>query len=178
VWTPVESTLRVGGSIVRGTGRAGIATLDAVVNSRVAGDVVERLAASPLAARAVHGVLQGPVVEALAADLVRYSVADRLLSEGLVEQTTARVLEGEEFEYVVQAAVGRLLESDELWLVVDEIASSPAVTTAIAQQSVSFADQVAGGVRARSRNADTWLEGRARRAFRRGPASPPDSGAG
>ena len=200
MWTPVESTLRIGGSLVRGTGRAGIATLDAVLNSRVAGDVVERLAASPLAARAVHGVLQGPVVEALAADLVRYRVADRLLSEGLVEQTTARVLEGEEFEYVVQAAlesptverliataiesrlldqaVVRLLESDDLWLVVDEIASSPAVTTAIAQQSVSFADQVAGGVRARSRNADAWLERRARRALRRRPASPPGSGAG
>ena len=79
------------------------------------------------------------------------------------------MLEGEEFEYVVQAAlesptverliasaiesrladqaVVRLLESDDLWLVVDEIASSPAVTTAIAQQSVSFAEQVAGGVR-------------------------------
>jgi hypothetical protein len=91
-----------------------------------------------------------------------------------VEQTTARVLEGEEFDYVVQA----ILESDDLWLIVDEIASSPAVTTAIAQQSVSFADQVAGGVRSRSRNADAWLEGRARRAFRRRPAQPPDSGTG
>jgi hypothetical protein len=149
------------GSIVRGTGRAGIATLDAVLNSRLAGDVVERLAASPLAARAVRGALQGPLVEALAGDLVRYRVADRLLSEDLVEQTTERVL-----------------ESDDLWLLVDEIASSPAVTTAIAQQSVSFADQVAGGVRARSRDADAWLEGRARRAFRRRRAEPPDSGTG
>ena len=149
------------GSIVRGTGRAGIATLDAVLNSRLAGDVVERLAASPLAARAVRGALQGPLVEALAGDLVRYRVADRLLSEDLVEQTTERVL-----------------ESDDLWLIVDEIASSPAVTTAIASQSVSFADQVAGGVRARSRNADAWLEGRARRAFRRRRAQPPDSGTG
>jgi hypothetical protein len=149
------------GSIVRGTGRAGIATLDAVLKSRLAGDVVERLAASPLAARAVRGALQGPLVEALAGDLVRYRVADRLLSEDLVEQTTERVL-----------------ESDDLWLLVDEIASSPAVTTAIAQQSVSFADQVAGGVRARSRDADAWLEGRARRAFRRRRAEPPDSGTG
>jgi hypothetical protein len=190
----------MGGSIVRRTGRAALATLDGVLDSRLAGDVVERLAASPLAARAVRGALQGPVVEALAADLVRYRVADRLLSEGLLEQTTARVLEGEEFEHVVQAAlesptverliasaiesrlldqaVVHLLESDDLWLVVDEIASSPAVTTAIAQQSVSFADQVAGGVRSRSRNADAWLEQRARRAFRRRPAPPPGSGAG
>jgi hypothetical protein len=145
----------MGGSIVRGTGRAGIATLDAVLNSRLAGDVVERVAASPLAARAVHGALRGPLVDALATDLVR-------------------VLEEEEFDYVVQA----ILESDDLWLIVDEIASSPAVTTAIAQQSVSFADQVAGGVRSRSRNADAWLEGRARRAFRRSRTQPPGSGTG
>ncbi len=145
----------MGGSIVRGTGRAGIATLDAVLNSRLAGDVVERLAASPLAARAVHGALQGPLVDALARDLVR-------------------MLEEEEFDFVVQA----ILESDDLWLIVDEIASSPAVTTAIAQQSVSFADQVAGGVRSRSRNADAWIEGRARRAFRRRRTQPPGSGTG
>jgi hypothetical protein len=151
----------MGGSIVRRINRAAVATLDSVVDSRLAGDVVERLAASPLAARAARGALQGPLVEALAADLVRYRVADRLLSEGLVAETTARVL-----------------ESDDLWLVVDEIASSPAVTTAIAQQSISFADQVAGGVRSRSRNADAWLEQRARRAFRRRPASPPGSEAG
>jgi hypothetical protein len=185
---------------VRRINRTAVAAFDGLLGSRLAGDVVERFAASPLAARAVHGAFQGPLVEALAVDLVRYRVADRLLSEGLVEQTTARVLEGEELEHVVQAAlesptverligsaiesrlldqaVVRLLESDDLWLIVDEVASSPAVTTAIAQQSVSFADQVAGGVRARSRSADAWVEQRARRAFRRRPASPPGSGAG
>jgi hypothetical protein len=52
---------------------------------------------------------------------------------------------------------------------VEEIAQSPAVTEAIAQQSVGFADQVAGGVRVRSRNADAWLERTARRALRGSP---------
>jgi hypothetical protein len=41
------------------------------------------------------------------------------------------------------------------------------VTDAIARQSVSFADQVAVGVRARSHDADAWLERAARRALRR-----------
>src|SRR6185295_7262450 len=131
---------------------------------------------------------EGPLVEAVARDLVRYRVADRLLSEGLVEQTTARVLEGPELERVVDAAlestiesrlvdqaVQRLLESDDLWLLVEEIARSPAVTDAIARQSVGFADQVAGGVRARSRVADAWVEGRARRLLRRSPVTPPES---
>jgi hypothetical protein len=72
--------------------------------------------------------------------------------------------------------VARLLESEDLWLLVDEIARSPAVTEAITQQSLGFADQVAGGVRARSRSMDDWLEHKARRALRRGPA--PGSGTG
>ena len=66
-------------------------------------------------------------------------------------------------------AVARLLDSEELWLLVEEIAESPAVTDAITQQGFGFADEVAGGMRARSRNADAWLERTARRALRRPP---------
>jgi hypothetical protein len=51
---------------------------------------------------------------------------------------------------------------------VDEIARSPAVTEAITQQTMGFADQVADGVRAGSRRADDWVERAARRALRRG----------
>jgi hypothetical protein len=159
--SPVESALRAGGTlgaaVVRPVARevsdAAVAGLDAVLDSRLAAEMVERVAASPLAGRALRAALEGPLVEALARDLVRYRVADRLLSEELAEQTTARVL-----------------ESEELWLLVEEIARSPAVTEAIARQSVGFADQVAGGVRARSRSADAWLELRARRILRRRPA--------
>ncbi len=68
---------------------------------------------------------------------------------------------------LLDEAVDQLLESDELWLLVDEVAHSPAVTDAITQQSASFADQVAGGMRARSRNADAWIEAKARRVLRR-----------
>jgi hypothetical protein len=63
---------------------------------------------------------------------------------------------------------------------VEEVARSPAVTEAITQQSMGFADQVADGVRAGTRRADDWLERAARRALRRearedvgdGPAAP------
>jgi hypothetical protein len=93
VRTSVESAFRMGVSIGAGVmkptfrriNRVTVATLDGLLDSRLAGDVVERLGASPLAARAVHGALEGPLVEALAADLVRYRVADRLLSDGLVQ---------------------------------------------------------------------------------------------
>jgi hypothetical protein len=204
-----------------------LATADFVLNSRAAGEIVDRLADSPLFERAVSRALAGPLVESVSRDLVRYAVldrvaetvlsgdalesvlarmeaaevprrmVDRMLADGVVEQATARVLEGPELERAVETVlesaaaerlvgrviesklldevVRRLLESDELWLLVEEIARSPAVTEAIAQQSVGFADQVAGGVRARSRSADDWLERAARRALRRRVADePPD----
>jgi hypothetical protein len=203
VTTRVEATAHAVSSIgtaitrpvVRRAGGAAVATLDAVLASRLAGDIVERVAASPLAGRALSGALEGPLVETVAHDLVRYRVAERLIAEGLVEQATARVLEGPELEHVVEAAlespaverligtmiesrlfdeaVVRLLKSDDLWMMVDEIARSPAVTAAITRQSVGFADQVAGGVRVRSRRADAWVESRARRLLRRRAPTPP-----
>ena len=111
--TRVESAARMGGSIgaavvkpvARPLGGAALATLDAVLQSRLAGDVIERVAASPLGERAISGALEGPLVEAVARDLVRYRVADRLLSEELVEATTTRVLDGTELEQVVEAAL-------------------------------------------------------------------------
>lgn len=74
---------------------------------------------------------------------------------------------------LVDEVVERLLASDALWRLVDEIAQSAAVTEAIARQGVGFADEVAGGVRVRSRRADALLERAARRALRRRPAEGP-----
>ena len=97
---------------------------------------------------------------------------ERLLASALdspaAERLLVRVLESK----LLDEAVHRLLEGEELWLVVNEIAQSPAVTEAITRQSIGFADQVAGGVRGSSRNADAWLERAARRALRRPPAAP------
>lgn len=60
----------------------------------------------------------------------------------------------------------RLLGSDGLWRLIDEIAASPAVTAAISQQGLSFADQIGDEVRLRSRSADDWLERAAHRVVR------------
>jgi hypothetical protein len=122
---------------VRGLSRAYLAGLEAALTSRLAAESVDRVLASALVDRAARSTLDNAVIE-------------RVLEDGVVD----RVVE-------------RLLESDELWQLVEAIAQSPAVTDAISQQGVGFADQVAGGVRARSRDADTWLEGKVRRALRR-----------
>ena len=129
------------------------------------------------------------------------AIVERALEEGVVERVATRVFDGPELERVliaalespamerlvartidsrlVDEAVAQLLESEELWVVVEEIAQSPAVTDAITRQSMGFADQVADGVRSRSRNADARLERVARRALRRPPpALPPEAGEG
>jgi hypothetical protein len=63
--------------------------------------------------------------------------------------------------------VDRLLASPSLWRLVDEVADSPAVTAAISQQGLGFADQVGEEVRRRTRRADDWLERLAHRLIRR-----------
>ena len=54
--------------------------------------------------------------------------------------------------------IDRLLSSDGLWRLVDEIAASPTVRAALSQQGLGFADQVGDAVRARSRKGDRALE--------------------
>ena len=69
---------------------------------------------------------------------------------------------------IERRVVDRVLESEALWHLIDEIAASPAVTAAISQQGLGFADQVGDDVRARSRKADDWMERAARRLIGRG----------
>jgi hypothetical protein len=68
--------------------------------------------------------------------------------------------------------IDRLLASDGLWRLVDVVAASPAVTAAVSQQGLGFADQVGESVRVRSRQGDRRLERAADRLMRR---HPPDS---
>jgi hypothetical protein len=171
------ATARLGGTVglaaTRRLSEAALTVLDAALVSPVAEEAVDRVMASRLARHAVSRAFEGPLVDVVADDIVRYAVVervvDRLLADGIVEHTVARVLDGPELERLADQVLARLLESQELWVLVEEIAESPAVTDAITQQGFGFADEVAGGMRARSRNADAWLERRARRALRRPP---------
>lgn len=109
------------------------------------------------------GAVEDAVERAIANGLVE-RIVEQLLREGIVERTVDRIFDERK---VIDEVVRRLIESDALWVLVDEIAQSPAVTEAITRQSVGFVDQVAGEVRERSRSADARLERVARRALRR-----------
>jgi hypothetical protein len=116
---------------------------------------------------------------------------DRLLESGELE----RVLDSSRLQAIVAQVVGsegatqlidtffdsglfdrfadRLLASDGLWRLVDEIAASPTVRAALSQQGLGFADQVGDALRARSRKGDRRLERAADRLMGRHPTESP-----
>jgi hypothetical protein len=142
------------------TGAAGAAASAAVALERRA---LDRVLESEELERIVTTIFDSPQVQA--------AIQGALESEG-----ARRLLDGFFESGLLEDFLHRLVNSDALWGLVDEIAGSPAVTAAISQQGLGFADQVGGEVRARSRKADDWLERAAQRlAHRRpkpGPAAP------
>ncbi|MDO8185623.1 hypothetical protein Q5424_02110 [Conexibacter sp. JD483] len=109
------------------------------------------------------------LLDALLASRLAEEAARRIVTSEVAEQAVSGAFEGP----LVDAVTRRLLESEELWLLVQEVATSPAVTAAISRQGASFADEVADEVREQSQQADAWLERTARRMLRRSPAGPP-----
>lgn len=116
--------------------------------------------------RAERAVLD--LLDAALASRLAEEAAHRVVTSEVAERAVADAFEGP----LVDAVTRRLLESEELWLLVQEVAQSPAVTSAIAQQGASFADEVADEVREQSQHADAWLERMARHMLRRSPAGP------
>ena len=164
--------------LVRGGTRtlsaAALGTLDVVLESRLAHAAADRILASRLAEHVVVTLLRGPLLDtavAVAAPEVE-RIADQVLDSPAAERLVARVIEGP----LLDEAVARLLESEELWILVDEIASSPAVTDAISHQSTGLAYEVGDVVRRRSRRADARLEQAARRVLGRLPSEPRAAG--
>ena len=144
---PVKQGVAATGDLA---GRAGLAIVDVVIASPYTERAVDRVLKSSLAEHTVEQVVTGPLVEAALRDLAEHG-------------SIARLVESPETERLVGQVVARLLESEELWLLVDEIAQSPAVTEAITQQGLGFADEI----NQRTRRADASTERVARRLLRR-----------
>jgi hypothetical protein len=145
--------------------RVGAAALDV-------GIAVERQARAALLARG--GQLALDALDALLTSEAIDLVLERIEAAGVAQRVAQRVLEDGIAEQVVRI----LLESEELWVLVDEIARSPSVTEAITHQSAGFVDQVTDTVREHSREADAWVERAARRLRRRSKIPAPAPGVG
>ena len=130
----------------------------------------------------------GVSVERRAADrLLESGELERLLGSTRLQAAVTQVLESAGAQRLIDSFfdsglfdhfIERLLASDSLWHLVDEVAASPAVTAAISHQGLGFADQVGNEVRVRSRKADDRLERTAHRLTRRhakASPTPPDA---
>jgi len=126
---------------------AGISLERRAVDRLLASDELERILTTTVNSPSIQAALQHVLASSGAARLV-----DSLFDSGLID----RFLE-------------RLLANDSLWHLIDEIAASPAVTAAISDQGLGFADQLGDDVRMRSRKADDWIERAARRLIHRPP---------
>ena len=168
---------------------------------------VDGVLASPEAERAVDHALAGPLPEAVARSIVDRQVVHRVAEQvlastdieaaverALEHETTSRVVEGilasPGFERLVVSAVesqlastltDRVVESPEMQRLVEEIASSPAVRTALVRQTASLGDEVAAGLRHQTTRLDDGAERTVHRWLHRSerphsPSSPADYG--
>jgi len=164
-----NSRLGVLGPLVGFGTRATTATLRPIVG------VAEAAAGAGLSLerRAVNRVLESDglervVVVAINSEHIQAALKQALDSDGAVQLIDSLFDSG-----LLDHFFERLLASESLWNLIDEIAGSPAVTAAISQQGLGFADQVGDQVRDRSRKADDLMERAARRLVGRQPRALP-----
>jgi len=86
-----------------------------------------------------------------------------------LERMLDRALDGPLPDVVVKRMVDHVLESGELDRVVEHVAASPAVRKAVARQTTSFGEEIAGRVRVRAASVDDQVEGWVRALVRRQP---------
>ena len=162
------------------------------------GSVAGGVLAAPEAEQVVDGVLAGALPEAVARSLIEHRVVERVLVEALAsaelegelvsvreadaERLVAQVLESPALERILADALeskltldltDRIVRSPAFTLALTHILSSPEVRHALMGQSMSLADEVAGGLRARLRRLDDAIERGPRRWFRRSPRTSP-----
>ena len=86
---PAAAALEIGGRLGRSAssaaldaaGSTALAGLDAVLGWRYTDEAIRRVLASPLAERTVDSALSGPLVEAVARDVARHAVMERVVDE-------------------------------------------------------------------------------------------------
>ena len=152
------ATLRPIVGVVEAAADVGVSLERRVVNRVLESDELERVVI--VAVNSAH--IQAALKQALESDGVTQLI-DSLFDSGLIDRFLAGLVDSGTLDRFFD----RLLASEGLWHLIDEIAGSPAVTAAISQQGLGFADQVGDQVRDRSRKADDWMERAARRLIGR-----------
>ena len=150
---------------------AGLGARAATTTLRPIVGVVEAAAGAGLSLerRAVNRVLESDELERVVIVAINSVHIQAALKQALESEGAAQLVDSLFDSGFLDRFLERLLASESLWHLVDEIASSPAVTAAISQQGLGFADEIGDQVRTRSRKADDWMERAARRLTGRSP---------
>ena len=154
------ATLRPIAGVVEAAAGAGLSLERRAVDRVLDSDELERVVI--VAINSTH--IQAALKQALESDGATQLI-DTLFNSGLIDRFLAGLVDSGTLDRFFD----RLLTSDGLWHLIDEVAGSPAVTAAVSQQGLGFADQVGDQVRDRSRKADDWMERAARRLIGRQP---------
>jgi hypothetical protein len=146
--------------------RAATTTLKPIVG------VVEAAAGAGLSLerRAVNRVLESDELERVVIVAINSVHIQAAFKQALSSEGAAQLVDSLFDSGFIDRFFERLLASDSLWHLIDEIAGSPAVTAAVSQQGLGFADEIGDQVRTRSRKADDWMERAARRLIGRQPS--------
>jgi len=162
----------------KGNSRAGVLGSIAGLGTRAASTALRPIvgvagaaakAGLDLEQRAVNRVLESDEIERVVVVAINSVHIQAALKQALESDGAAQLVDTLFDSGLLDRFFERLLASESLWNMIDEIASSPAVTAAISQQGLGFADQVGDEVRSRSRKADDWMERAARRLIGRQP---------
>jgi hypothetical protein len=159
---------------------AGLGLQRRAVGRVLASDELERvvIVAVNLQRRAVDRVLDSEELERVLIAAVNSPHLQVALQRALASDGGTRLVDSLFDSGFLDRFVERLLTSESLWHMIDEIAASPAVTAAISAQSLGLADELGDQVRTRSRKADDWMERAGRRLMHRPPgpiAAGPDA---
>ena len=127
----VTITLRPLAGVVGAAAEAGLSLERRAVDRVLDSDEVERIVI--VAINSTH--LQAALQKALATDGAARLI-DSLFDSGLLDRFFERLFDSGALDRFLE----RLLASEGLWHMIDEIAASPAVTAAISQQGLGFAD--------------------------------------
>jgi uncharacterized RDD family membrane protein YckC len=133
--------------------------VETLFESGLVDEFVDRLVAEGAAWRLINALLASEDSEQLIGNPALWRLIDKALESEHAEALVAKLFESG----LADQLVDQLLTSRALWRLVDEVAASPAVTAAVTQQGLGFADQVGDELRARARRADDWILSKARR---------------
>lgn len=136
-------------------------------------DLERRVVDRFIESRELERLLASNRVQTAASQVLDSEGLYRLIESFLASDGAQRLVDAVFDSGLLDHLLDRLLASDALWNMIDQIAGSPAVTAAISQQGLGFADQVGAEVRTRSRTSDAWLERAARRLTHRNPGDAP-----